>query len=109
MQVFDAGTGVMMGAQGAIKPVADILKRRLCLRQEPVSARHRGYYSKPEGTMLSFPYNSSSPILYYNKDIFQKAGLDVNAIRPRPGPRSGMRRSKIKESGARLRLSPRPG
>ncbi len=25
MQVFDAGTGVMMGAEGAIKPVADIL------------------------------------------------------------------------------------
>ena len=36
------------------------------------------YYSKPDGTMLSFPYNSSSPITYINKDIFEKAGLDPN-------------------------------
>jgi sn-glycerol 3-phosphate transport system substrate-binding protein len=26
--------------------------------------------------MLSFPYNSSSPILFYNKAIFRRAGLD---------------------------------
>ena len=39
-----------------------------------------GYYSSPEGEMLSFPYNSSSPILYYNKDIFEKAGLDVSSL-----------------------------
>ena len=35
------------------------------------------YYSTPDGTMLCFPFNSSSPILYFNKDIFEKAGLDV--------------------------------
>ena len=41
MQVFDAGTGVMMGAEGAIKPVADILvDGRREVRQEPLSARH---------------------------------------------------------------------
>jgi len=79
MQVFDVGTGVMMGAEGAIKPVADVLT-------EAGQTFDKGqylpgivsYYSKPDGTMLSFPYNSSSPILYYNKDIFEKAGLDVN-------------------------------
>ena len=26
------------------------------------------YYSDAAGTMLSFPFNSSSPIMYYNKD-----------------------------------------
>ena len=26
--------------------------------------------------MLSMPFNSSTPILYYNKDVFEKAGLD---------------------------------
>ena len=26
--------------------------------------------------MLSFPFNSSTPILYYNKDLFRRAGLD---------------------------------
>jgi sn-glycerol 3-phosphate transport system substrate-binding protein len=36
------------------------------------------YYSRPDGTMLSFPFNSSSPILFYNKDIYRRAGLDVD-------------------------------
>ena len=79
LQVFDAGTGVMMGAEGAVKPVADILsmggsKFDKSLYLPGIVA----YYSKPDGTMLSFPYNSSSPILYYNKDAFKKAGLDEN-------------------------------
>jgi sn-glycerol 3-phosphate transport system substrate-binding protein len=79
MQVFDVGTGVMMAAEGAIKPVADVLTDA---GMEFDSSQYLpgivAYYSKPDGTMLSFPYNSSSPILYYNKDIFEKAGLDVN-------------------------------
>ena len=76
MQVFDAGTGVMMAAEGAVKPVAEILS----MGGKPFDKSQYlpgivSYYSKPDGTMLSFPYNSSSPILYYNKDIFQKAGI----------------------------------
>src|SRR3546814_20522047 len=38
-----------------------------------------GYYTDPEGNMLSMPYNSSTPVLYYNKDAFEQAGLDPNA------------------------------
>ena len=29
-----------------------------------------GYYSK-DGKLSSMPFNSSSPILYYNKDVFK--------------------------------------
>jgi sn-glycerol 3-phosphate transport system substrate-binding protein len=35
-----------------------------------------GYYTDPAGNMLSMPFNSSTPILYYNKDVFAAAGLD---------------------------------
>jgi len=35
------------------------------------------YYSV-DGKLYSMPFNSSTAILYYNKDIFQKAGLDPN-------------------------------
>jgi sn-glycerol 3-phosphate transport system substrate-binding protein len=35
-----------------------------------------GYYTDLEGNMLSMPYNSSTPVLYYNKEAFQAAGLD---------------------------------
>ena len=79
MQVFDVGTGVMMAAEGAIKPVADVLTEAgMEFDKSQYLPGIVAYYSKPDGTMLSFPYNSSSPILYYNKDIFEKAGLDVN-------------------------------
>ena len=37
-----------------------------------------GYYSTPDGRMLSFPFNSSTVVFYYNKDAFKKAGLDPN-------------------------------
>ena len=100
LQVFDVGTGVMMAAEGAVKPVADVLT-------ESGTQFDKGqylpgivaYYSKPDGTMLSFPYNSSSPILYYNKDIFQKAGLDVNTP-PKTWNEVWEAAKKIKSSGA---------
>ena len=79
IQVFDVGTGVMMAAEGAIKPVAEVLTEAgMSFDKSQYLPGIVAYYSRPDGTMLSFPYNSSSPILYYNKDIFEKAGLDVD-------------------------------
>ncbi|MFG6079827.1 sn-glycerol-3-phosphate ABC transporter substrate-binding protein UgpB [Paracoccus litorisediminis] len=100
MQVFDVGTGVMMGAKGAIKPVAEVLKEGgQTFDKSQYLAGIVGYYSTPEGEMLSFPYNSSSPILYYNKDIFAKAGLDVDNP-PKTWAEVWAAARKIKESGA---------
>ena len=100
IQVFDAGSGVMMGAAGAIKPVADVLKEGgYTFNKDEYLAGIVAYYSKPDGTMLSFPYNSSSPILYYNKDVFQKAGLDA-ANPPKTWPEVFEAAKKIKTSGA---------
>ena len=79
IQVFDVGTGVMMAAEGAVKPVAEVLQDAgLTFDKSQYLPGIVAYYSKPDGTMLSFPYNSSSPITYINKDIFEKAGLDPN-------------------------------
>ena len=79
LQVFDVGTGVMMNAEGAIKPVAEVLEMGgQTFDKSQYLPGIVAYYSRPDGTMLSFPYNSSSPITYYNKDIYEKAGLDPN-------------------------------
>jgi sn-glycerol 3-phosphate transport system substrate-binding protein len=100
MQVFDAGTGTMMAAEGAIKPVAEILSMGgSTFDKSQYLPGIVAYYSKPDGTMLSFPYNSSSPILYYNKDIFQKAGLDVDNP-PKTWNEVWDAAKKIKSSGA---------
>ncbi|MGV8954413.1 MAG: sn-glycerol-3-phosphate ABC transporter substrate-binding protein UgpB [Cypionkella sp.] len=100
IQVFDVGTGVMMGAQGAIKPVAEVLSEAgFAFDKSAYLPGIVGYYSNPEGEMLSFPYNSSSPILYYNKDIFAKAGLDVNTP-PKTWAEVWAAARTIKSSGA---------
>lgn len=100
MQVFDVGTGVMMGAGGAIVPVGKVLADGgFTFDKSQYLPGIVGYYSTPDGEMLSFPYNSSSPILYYNKDIFEKAGLDVDAP-PQTWAEVWAAARKIKESGA---------
>lgn len=77
VQVFEVGTATMMGAKGAIYPVYQLMKDT----NEPFDpkaylAAVTGYYTDSDGNMLSMPFNSSTPILYYNKDEFKKAGLD---------------------------------
>jgi sn-glycerol 3-phosphate transport system substrate-binding protein len=100
IQVFDVGTGVMMAAEGAVKPVADVLTEAgKAFDKSQYLPGIVAYYSKPDGTMLSFPFNSSSPILYYNKDIFQKAGLDAENP-PKTWDEVFEAARKIKESGA---------
>ncbi|MEM6850019.1 MAG: sn-glycerol-3-phosphate ABC transporter substrate-binding protein UgpB, partial [Pseudomonadota bacterium] len=36
----------------------------------------KGYYTSPDGDMLSFPYNSSTPVLWVNRDLLQANGID---------------------------------
>jgi sn-glycerol 3-phosphate transport system substrate-binding protein len=35
-------------------------------------------YYTVDGKIYSMPFNSSTPILFYNKSFFEKAGLDPN-------------------------------
>jgi sn-glycerol 3-phosphate transport system substrate-binding protein len=77
LQVFEVGTATMMAAKGAIKPVYQLMQEA----GEPFDPAAyletvTGYYTDPQGNMLSMPFNSSTPVLYYNKDAFAKAGLD---------------------------------
>ncbi len=77
VQIFEVGTGTMMAAEGAIYPVHQLMadNGKPFDPQDFLSAVV-GYYTDPEGNMLSFPFNSSTPILYYNKAVFEAAGLD---------------------------------
>src|SRR3569623_1271954 len=77
VQAFEVGTGTMMAAKGAVYPVNQLMKDT---GNEWDPSRFLstvvGYYTATEGNMLSFPFNSSTPLFYYNKDEFKKAGLD---------------------------------
>ncbi len=77
VQVFEVGTATMMGAKGAIYPVYQLMADA----GEPFDPSAflpavAGYYTTADGEMLSMPFNSSTPVFWYNKDAFEKAGLD---------------------------------
>jgi sn-glycerol 3-phosphate transport system substrate-binding protein len=74
VQVFDVGTQTML-LSGAIMPVFQLMKDQgIAVDWNDFIQPVRSYYSK-DGRLYSMPFNSSTPILYYNKDAFQKAGL----------------------------------
>jgi sn-glycerol 3-phosphate transport system substrate-binding protein len=79
IQVFEVGTATMMAAKGVIKPVEELMKENgeKFDRSAYVPAV-AGYYTSSKGEMLSFPFNSSTTVMFYNKDAFTKAGLDPN-------------------------------
>jgi sn-glycerol 3-phosphate transport system substrate-binding protein len=77
LQVFEVGTGTMMAAKGAVKPVYQLMAETgQPFDPEAYIAPVAGYYSTTDGRMLSLPFNSSTTVLYWNKDAFRKAGLD---------------------------------
>jgi sn-glycerol 3-phosphate transport system substrate-binding protein len=100
VQVNEIGTATMMAARGAIYPVFELMRDE----QEPFTPGAylpavTGYYADVSGNLLSFPFNSSTPILYYNKSMFRDAGLDPETP-PKTWPELGAAAKKLREHGA---------
>ncbi|KAA8998565.1 sn-glycerol-3-phosphate ABC transporter substrate-binding protein UgpB [Affinibrenneria salicis] len=77
LQVYEVGTATMMASK-AIKPVWQVFADAGIPFDESIFVPTvSGYYTDAKsGHLLSQPFNSSTPVLYYNKDAFKKAGLD---------------------------------
>lgn len=101
LQVFEVGTATMMNAKGAIVPVAQVMKNA-GVKFDPKAfiPAVAGYYTSSKGEMLSFPFNSSTTVMYYNKDAFKKAGLDAEKP-PATWPALMQASKKLKASGAK--------
>jgi len=64
VQVFEVGTGTMMAAEGAIVPIYELMaEHNVPFDPSAYLPAVVGYYTDPDGNMLSFPFNSSTPIL----------------------------------------------
>ena len=99
LQVFEVGTATMMASKGAIRPVADVMKEAgVEFNPEAYVPAVSGYYTSPSGQMLSFPFNSSTPVFHYNKDAFKAAGIDPENP-PRTWPEVALAAAKLKASG----------
>ncbi|TVQ98423.1 MAG: sn-glycerol-3-phosphate ABC transporter substrate-binding protein UgpB [Spirochaetaceae bacterium] len=86
IQIFEVGTGTFMGSREAIVPVHELMAQHgTPLNPDDFLSQVTAYYSTLDGEMLSFPFNSSTPIFYFNVDAFRAAGLDP-ANPPRTWP-----------------------
>ena len=99
VQVFEVGTATMMAAKGAVKPVYQLMADA-GEKFDPKAylPTVTGYYSTLDGKMLSLPFNSSTAILYYNKDAFKKAGLDPETP-PKTWPELFADAKKVRAAG----------
>jgi len=76
LQVFEVGTATMMAAKGAVVPVTKVMRDAgFAFDPQAHIAAVIAFYTAPGGEMMSFPFNSSTTIFYYNKDAFKQAGL----------------------------------
>ena len=99
LQVFEVGTASMMASKGAIKPVTEIMQAGGAKFDASVYVPAvSGYYTAPNGQMLSLPFNSSTTVLHYNKDAFKAAGLDPDSP-PTTWPAVVLAAAKLKASG----------
>lgn len=100
VQVNEIATATMMAAKGATYPVFELMRDEA----EPFASSAflpaiTGYYADQAGNLLSFPFNASTPILYYNKTMFRAAGLDPQHP-PRTWPELGAAAQRLRASGA---------
>ncbi len=93
VQVFDVGTLDLM-LSDAYYPASKLMADNgYKIDWNDYLPGIRGYYATSKGEMYSFPFNSSTALLYWNKDAFQKigkteapktweeAGADMNALK----------------------------
>jgi sn-glycerol 3-phosphate transport system substrate-binding protein len=76
VQVFEVGTATMMAAEGAVYPVYKLMEDTdTAFDQSAYLPAVVSYYTTPDNKLLSLPFNSSTPVLWYNKDALDKAGV----------------------------------
>lgn len=99
LQVFEVGTATMMAAKAAVKPVGEVMTMGGAKFDASVYIPAvAGYYTAPNGQMLSLPFNSSTTIFYYNKDAFKAAGINPDKP-PTTWPEVALAAAKLKASG----------
>ena len=99
LQVFEVGTATMMASKGAIVPVGKVMADAgVKFDQGAYVPAVAGYYTAPNGQMLSFPFNSSTTVFHYNKDAFKAAGLNPDKP-PQTWIEVAQAAAKLKSSG----------
>ena len=73
VQIYDLGTRFMIDS-GWVVPMQDLIDAA-GFDASQLEPNVLAYYTV-DNKLYSMPFNSSTPILYYNKDMFEKAGIE---------------------------------
>ncbi len=102
LQVFEVGTQTMM-LSGVVYPVHQLMKDTgnnvdWSAYLQPVLS----YYMDANGDLASMPFNSSTPVMYYNVDQFKKAGIaPLSKTEPVTWDEMGEITAKLVKSGVK--------
>ncbi len=80
VQVFEVGTATMMAAEGkgAVVPVWKLMADAgIDFDQSIYLPAVISYYTDTENRLLSLPFNSSTPVLWYNKTKLDELGIAI--------------------------------
>lgn len=99
LQVFEVGTATMMASKGVVVPAEKVM-RDAGYKFDPSGyiPAVAGYYTAPNGQMMSFPFNSSTTVMWVNLDAFKAAGLATDKL-PQTWPEVALAAAKLKASG----------
>ncbi|MGE0083532.1 MAG: sn-glycerol-3-phosphate ABC transporter substrate-binding protein UgpB [Desulfococcaceae bacterium] len=76
LQGFEVGTQTMM-MSGAVYPVWQLMKDKgYNVDWSGYLQAVLSYYMDADGNLMSMPFNSSTPVMFYNVDLFKKAGIE---------------------------------
>lgn len=77
LQVYEVGAADMMATRNIFKPLYQLAaETRIPVDRENYFPPAAAFYSDATGRLLALPFNSSTPVMYYNRDAFREAGLD---------------------------------
>lgn len=99
VQVFELGARFMIDS-GLIVPIQEMIDKNN-FDVSDLEPNLLAYYTI-DGKLNSMPFNSSTPLLYYNKDIFKKAGIDKI---PESLEELEVVGQKLKDSGVEMPIS----
>ena len=105
LMVFEVGTATMMAAKGAVNPVYEVMANAGAeFNPDAYIGSVKGYYTTTDGKMLSLPFNSSTPVLWVNRDALKAAGIDPDTDLS-TWQKVGTVLDKLKASGSKCPLT----
>jgi sn-glycerol 3-phosphate transport system substrate-binding protein len=77
VQVYEVGTADLMAVQGAVRPLWRVMAEAgQQLDEKSFMPAVAAYFSDARDRLLALPFNTSTPVLFYNRDAFARARLD---------------------------------